>query len=88
MLIKAACSLESLASGDHKKELYEEGKRVCGFQFRGYGTRRQTLPPLPYFPSELELREVKKSWQQAQEDELSAWLSVGIGNRNSMENGG
>ena len=87
MLIKAASTLKSLTSDDKNKALYEEGKRVCSFQFRGYGTRRQTLPPIPYFPSELELREVKKAWQQAQEAELSAWLSVGSGHRASIKAG-
>ena len=85
MLLKAASTLKSLASDDPKSELYEEGKRVCSFQFRGYGTRRQTLPPIRYFPSELELREVKRSWQQAQEAEIMAWLSVWVGPKNSLQ---
>jgi hypothetical protein len=79
VLIKGISTLNSLASDDSKKALYEEGRRVCSFQFRGYGTRRQSLPPMPNFPSELELRDVKMRWLQAQQAEIMAWLSVWVG---------
>jgi len=87
MLIKGISTLKSLASNDPSKGLYEEGKRVCSFQFRGYGTRRQTLPPLPRFPSESELRELKMRWQEAQQAEIMAWLSVWVGPRSSPGSG-
>jgi hypothetical protein len=87
MLIKGTSTLKSLAADDPKKGLYEEGKRVCSLQFRGYGTRRQTLPPIPYFPSESELREVKVNWQQAQQAEIMAWLSVWVGPTSSLVSG-
>jgi hypothetical protein len=76
MLIKSISTLKSLASDDPKTELYEEGKRVCSFQFRGYGTRRQTLPQIPRFPSQSELRDVKMRWQEIQQTETMAWLSI------------
>jgi hypothetical protein len=78
VLIKGAFTLKSLAPDDSKKGFYEEVKRVCSFQFRGYSSRRRSLPPMPHFPSESELRDVIMRWQEGQQVEMMAWLSVGV----------
>jgi hypothetical protein len=53
-----------------------EGKRALTSQFRGYRTRRQSLPPMSWLPSEADLHEVKTNWQQAQQAEMMAWLTA------------
>jgi hypothetical protein len=85
MLIQATSTLRSLPLDDPKTALYEEGERFCRFQFRGYGTRRQTLPPIPYLPSETDLSEVKDRWQKVQNEEMMAWLSAWPGPEAEVE---
>lgn len=87
VLIKGTFTLTSLAPDNSKRGFYEEVKRVCSLQFRGYGSRRHSLPPMPHFPSESELREVKIRWQQAQQVEMMAWLSVGVDPKSLLVSG-
>jgi hypothetical protein len=76
MLVQSLSVLKSRALVDLTRSSYTKGKRACTSQFRGYGTRRQALPPMPWLPSESDLREVKTKWQQAQVAELMAWLTA------------
>ena len=76
MLVQSLSVLKSRALVDLTRSSYTKGKRACTSQFRGYGTRRQAFPPMPWLPSESDLREVKTKWQQAQVAELMAWLTA------------
>ena len=76
MLVQSLSVLKSRALVDLTRSSYTKGKRACTSQFRGYGTRRQALPPMPWLPSESDLREVKTKWQQAQVAELMTWLTA------------
>jgi hypothetical protein len=75
-LICCTSKLKSASLDDPKISVYAEGTRACCFQFRGYGTRRRALTPIPWLPSEQELQDVKTKWQEAQQVEMMAWLTA------------
>jgi hypothetical protein len=87
MLVQSISVLRSRGRVDVKLTSYLEGKRACISQFRGYGTRRQALPPMPWLPSELNLRDVKIKWRQAQEAEMMAWLTAWPDAGSTIESG-
>jgi hypothetical protein len=51
------------------------------------GQRRNEMGDMQHFPSESELGEVKMRWQQAQQVEMMALLSVGGGPKSSLVSG-
>jgi len=75
-LLCCMSKLKSARLDDSMIRAYEEGTRACCSQFRGYGTRRRTLTPIPWLPTEQELQEVKTNWQQAQQAEMTDWLTA------------
>jgi hypothetical protein len=76
MLVQSISLLRSRGRVGVKLTSYSEGKRAFISQFRGYGTRRQALPSMPWLPSESDLRAVKIKWRQAQQAEMMAWLTA------------
>jgi hypothetical protein len=60
------------AAGDQERASFEAGRQENSAQFRRCQNRRQSLPPIPGFPSEQEFREADVEWKQARQSERTA----------------
>jgi hypothetical protein len=88
-LVILSCELDSAAnvlmltikiknhtSDDQEITRLEAERSERSVQFRGYRHKRQSLPPIPEFPSEDELREADVQWTLARQAERMATLLV------------
>jgi|GEM_PF-1826785 hypothetical protein len=56
-------------SDDPERELYESARAMSSARFLEHRQKRQSLRPLPEFPSELQLQQARDNWWQEQ----TAW---------------
>jgi hypothetical protein len=76
-LLASILALKALASDDQNKAPFEEAIRDRRTQFRESRNRRQSLKPMPRFPTESELQEVESRWiasrSATQQDWYTPW---------------
>jgi hypothetical protein len=74
-LIHGMKLLKEIAADDPKRAPFESVTANHRAQFRRYRTERLSLPPLPKFPSESELRVADFQAKQAQTAILMSWYN-------------
>jgi hypothetical protein len=60
-------------AADPERVSYEAGNTENSARFQRYLIRRQSLPPIPEFPSESEFEAAQIQWQQARQAALMGW---------------
>lgn len=71
-LIAIARAIKRFAADDPRTRSLAGAKSSYTAQFREHLSRRRSLPPLPAFPSELELKESRDEWNRARQAEAAA----------------
>jgi hypothetical protein len=74
-VLQHARTVNNAAPDDPNREQHEANRSGSSAQFRRYRTLRQSLPPIPEFPSESEFHEAELQWQQSRQAELWGWMS-------------
>jgi hypothetical protein len=71
-----ALEINTRAAGDPERASYAAGKSENSAQFRRYQNRRQSLQPIPGFPSEQEFREADVEWRQARQSAMMGRILI------------
>jgi hypothetical protein len=73
LLVYAARDLKRFEPGDPSREPRETVAAHLTAQFLDHRKKRQSLPPLPEFPSELQLRQARDTWLRERQAEQLGW---------------
>jgi hypothetical protein len=73
-LLASVLALKALALDDQNKAPFEEAVRGHQTQFQESRNRRQSLKPMPKFPTELEFQEAVNRWRASQQAVLMGWF--------------